>query len=315
VRVREFDAAHAPREDLVGVHEVEQACAPELFPGEQGRSVEEAISYMRHPPAGQVRRHWVAESEGKVVGSATLFVHAPSFVYVQLLVRPESRRRGAGTALLDALRDAARSEQAQSFFGHHSTEAGAAFAAHAGAVDDQRDVRSVLDLRAAELPPPVVPEGWTLRSWVGRAPEELAASLVQARDAMRDAPAPGGQESGPMTIEELRDLEETCARRGRVMRITVAVNDAGKVGAFTDLRVTPSSPEAATDDTATVAWARGRGLAVAVKLESLRLLQTEYPGIERVSTMNAEDNLQMRHINRRVGFVPTVTLTTTVLTL
>jgi hypothetical protein len=45
----------------------------------------------------------------------------------------------------------------------------------------------------------------------------------------------------------------------------------------------------------------------------LRLLRTEHPGVERVSTMNAEDNL--RHINRRVGFVPTVTLTTTVLTL
>ena len=299
----------------MGVHEVEQACAPELFPGEQGRSVEEAVSYMRHAPGGQVRRHWVAESEGKVVGSAILFVHSPSFVYVQLLVRPESRRRGVGIALLYALRDAARAEQVQSFFGHHSTEAGAAFAAHVGAVDDQRDVRSVLDLRSAELPPPVVPDGWRLRSWVGRAPDELAPSLVRARDAMRDAPAPGGQESEAMTLEELRDLEETCARRGRVMRITVAVNDGGEVGAFTDLRVTPSSPEAATDDTATVGWARGRGLAVAVKLESLRLLRTEHPGVERVSTMNAEDNLQMRHINRRVGFVPTVTLTTTVLAL
>jgi GNAT superfamily N-acetyltransferase/RimJ/RimL family protein N-acetyltransferase len=315
VRVREIDPAHAPLEDLLAVHEVEQACLPDLFPGEAGRSADEAVAYIRHAPAAHPRPRWLAELDEQVIGTAVLFVHAPSLVYGQVLVRPESRRQGAGSALLDAMGEAARSLGVRSLFGHYATNAGAAFAAHAGAIEDQRDVRSVLDLRTAALPLPVLPEGWTLRSWVGRAPDALAESLVRARDAMRDAPSPGGQEEAEGTIEELRDLEETSARRGREMRITVALNRAEEVGAFTDLRVTPPSPDAATDDTATAAWARGQGLAVAVKLESLRLLRTDHPEVERVSTMNAEDNARMREINERIGFVPTVTLTTAVLTL
>jgi hypothetical protein len=97
--------------------------------------------------------------------------------------------------------------------------------------------------------------------------------------------------------------------------VTVALDETGEIGAFTDIRVTPPSPDAGTDDTATVAWARGRGLAFAVKLESLRLLRAAYPEVERVSTMNAELNGAMRHINTAIGFVPTSILTTTVLTL
>jgi len=34
-----------------------------------------------------------------------------------------------------------------------------------------------------------------------------------------------------------------------------------------------------------------------------------------VNTLNAEHNLAMRRINTQIGFVPTVTLTTTVITL
>ena len=34
-----------------------------------------------------------------------------------------------------------------------------------------------------------------------------------------------------------------------------------------------------------------------------------------MTTMNAEDNVGMRRVNTKIGFVPTVTLTTTVFTL
>jgi RimJ/RimL family protein N-acetyltransferase len=53
----------------------------------------------------------------------------------------------------------------------------------------------------------------------------------------------------------------------------------------------------------------------AVKLESLLRLSADHPEVETVTTMNAELNAAMRHINTRLGFVPTATLTTAVLTL
>ena len=203
----------------------------------------------------------------------------------------------------------------RSFFGHHWSEAGAAFAAHVGAHDDQRDIRAVLDLRTALLPAPVVPAGWRLRSWVGAAPDELVESFAAARDAMNDAPAPAGVEGWTTTVEEVRRIEQTAAARGREIRVTVALDDHDEIGAFTDLRATPGDAAAATDDTAVIASARGLGLARAVKVESLRRLRAERPEVETVSTMNAEHNAAMRHINTQIGFVPTSTLTTTVLTL
>ena len=173
----------------------------------------------------------------------------------------------------------------------------------------------MLELRSASLPEPQLPAGWVLRSWIDRAPDELAASFVRARDAMADAPAPGGQVMPGETVEQLRAMEETGIRRGREMRVTVAVDERGEVGAFTDVRVTAGSPAAGTDDTASAPWARGRGLVVAVKLESLRRLRADHPQVELVSTLNAEQNARMREINHRIGFVTTVKLTTTVLTL
>jgi RimJ/RimL family protein N-acetyltransferase len=86
------------------------------------------------------------------------------------------------------------------------------------------------------------------------------------------------------------------------MRLTVALADDGEVGAFTELRLTPGSRSAVTDDTGTVAGHRRKGLARAVKLESLRRLRHDRPEVETVTTSNAEENAAMRAINRRLGF-------------
>jgi mycothiol synthase len=311
VQVRELDAASAGDGELLALHRLEAACAP---PGEPLRAPEQSLAFYRHWPAGEVRRRWLAEHGGEPMGSAALFVHAPAFVYVEILVHEEKRRHGIGSALLERVRDAARDEGIRSFFGHHWDETGAAFAAHVGAHDDQRDVRSVLDLRTALLPAPSVPLGWRLRSWVGSAPEELVESFATARDAMNDAPAPAGVEGWTTTVEEVRRNEQSAAARGREVRVTVALDDHGEIGAFTDVRATPGAPAAATDDTGVVASARGIGLARAVKVESLRRLRDERPEVETVSTTNAERNEAIRHINTQIGFVSTSTLTTTVLT-
>jgi hypothetical protein len=120
----------------------------------------------------------------------------------------------------------------------------------------------------------------------------------------------------PIDAAWVRQMEATAAARGRESRVTVAVDTNDVVGSFTDLRVSPPpSPISTTDDTATIAGARGLGLAYAVKLESLRRLRADRPDVEVVRTVNAEHNVAMRAVNTKAGFVPTATLTTTVLTL
>jgi GNAT superfamily N-acetyltransferase len=311
VRIREVDASTAPDEELLELHALEEACAP---PGEPFRPPQLSLARYRHSSA-DIRRHFFAEGDGCLLGAGALEIRGPSFAYVDLLVFPEHRRRGIGTALLEELRTAAREAGASSVFGHHWSEYGAAFASHAGARADQRDVRAILDLRSADLPEPVVPAGWRLLTWIGAAPDELIESYASARNALDDAPTPGGVVFPTETAEDVRATEATAAKRGSEVRVTVALDERNEVAAFTDLRATPGEPAASTDDTAVAPWARGRGVGRAVKLESLRRLRADRPEVETVTTTNAELNAAMRHINTRLGFVPTATRTTAVLPL
>jgi RimJ/RimL family protein N-acetyltransferase len=199
--------------------------------------------------------------------------------------------------------------------GHYATPAGAAFAARFGAVDGQREVRSLLRLSSAELPLPNLPAGWRLVTWLTRVPDEHLGAFVRARAAMDDAPGSEEIDYPTASAERVRASEDSLIERAREMRVTVAMRDDGEIGAFTELRVTRGAIVAVTDDTGTVAAHRGHGLARAVKLESLRRLHADHPAVEIVATMNAEENAVMRHINESVGFRPAATLTTATLTL
>jgi mycothiol synthase len=311
VHVREIDARTCPDADLVAVHELEKACLPELVPGEPSRSAEEAVAYYRHPPSVMTRHTWLADAGGV----ANLALWGPAAVFCEVLVHPKQRRRGIGSALLEAVLGRARELGLAQVHGHHTTPAGAAFAARAGAVDGQRDVRSLLRLQEAQLAAPVVPDGWSLVTWTRRAPDELIETFARAKNSLNDAPTPEGMEFPDETPESVRDLESTLERRGREGRVTVAVDPDGEVAAFTEVRLTPGALLAFTEDTATVAAHRGRGLATAVKLESLHRLRADHPEVDVLTTMNAEDNRTMRAINERVGFVPVATLTTAAITL
>jgi GNAT superfamily N-acetyltransferase len=306
LRVEAVDAAAASDETLRAIYRIEDACDPGRWDDEQ-----HAAGYMRHPPGGQLRLHWLAFEGGDPVGMARLSVDDDStLAWLHLGVAPDRRRRGAGSALFRAARQAAHG---RAIGGHHASTDGAAFARALGACGEQRDVRSELDLRGVTLPEPGLPPGYELRSWSGAAPDELVASFATARNAIDDAPQPDGQTLATWSVARLREYEHAIARRGREVRVAVVL--AGdEVVAFTELRVGPAPARtASTEDTATVADHRGRGLCRAVKLESLRLLRADHPGVETVSTLNAENNGPMRAINTKLGFVPVVTLTTAVL--
>jgi hypothetical protein len=99
------------------------------------------------------------------------------------------------------------------------------------------------------------------------------------------------------------------------MRVTVAMDTDGGIASFTELRVSRGSTLGFTDDTGTVAAERGRGLARAVKLESLRRLRADHPEVDVVTTSNAEENAVMRRLNESLGFRPSVVETLAVVDL
>lgn len=301
MQIEEIDARSAPDEVLARFHEIELACDDELAPGEPPRSRDEVIAFYRHQPETHTACHWLADG-----GYASLFVHGPTATFVHLVVAPGRRRRGVGTALLERALERGRELGVETLFAEHSTPAGAAFAARHGFTADQRVVRAVLELRDADLAEPRLPEDWGVLTWLARVPDEHLGAYVRARAAMDDAPDPGGMDFPTSTAEKVRASEESLALRNREMRLTVAIHRTGEIGAFTELRVSPGSTLAFTDDTGTAAAYRGTGLARAVKTESLRRLREDHPEVEVVSTSNAEENAVMRHLNESLGFRPTV---------
>jgi GNAT superfamily N-acetyltransferase len=309
VRVEEIDARTAPDDVLLAFQRVDRSCGPELAPGEPGWTDPEAIAFYRYQPTTHTSCHWLADG-----GFAALYVHSPAGAFARVMVAPDRRRAGIGTALLDAVLRRCRELGVTAVHGQHATPGGAAFAAHAGARDGQRIVKSVLALRSAQLAEPEPPAGWRLETWLRRVPDEHIDAFVVARRAMDDAPTPDDMDFPSMTVERVRASEDSLEQRDREMRVTVAIRDDGEIGAFTELRVSNGSTSAFTDDTGTAAAHRGRGLARAVKLESLRRLRADHPEVEVVTTSNAEENGAMRHINATAGFRPTVTLTTATLT-
>jgi GNAT superfamily N-acetyltransferase/RimJ/RimL family protein N-acetyltransferase len=309
VDIEEVDARRAPDDVLARFHAIELACHEDLDPGYPPRGVDEVIAFYRHLPTTQTSCHWLADG-----GTAAVNVHGPTATFLELLVEPASRRRGLGTALLERALARCRELGVEALRGVHATAAGAAFAAAKGAVDEQRIIRSVLDLRAAELPEPEPPEGFRLVTWLGHVPEEHLAAYVTARKAMADAPAPAGMEFTE-SAEKVRASEASLEQRDREMRLTVALNADGEIGSFTELRVSRGSTLGFTDDTGTVVTRRGKGLALAVKLESLRRLRADHPEVDVVTTSNAEENGVMRHLNQSIGFRPALVGTLAVIDL
>jgi GNAT superfamily N-acetyltransferase/RimJ/RimL family protein N-acetyltransferase len=309
VDIQEVDARSASDDVLARFHAIELACHEDLDPGYPARSVDEVIAFYRHLPTTQTSCHWLADG-----GTAAVNVHGPTATFLELLVEPDSRRRGLGTALLERALARCRELGVEALRSVHATAAGAAFAAAMGAVDEQRIVRSILDLRAAELPEPDPPESFRLVTWLGRVPDEHLDAYVSARKAMDDAPAPEGMEFTE-SAEKVRASEESLEQRDREMRLTVAMNADGEIGSFTELRVSRGSTLGFTDDTGTVVTQRGQGLARAVKLESLRRLRADHPEVDVVTTSNAEENGVMRRLNESIGFRPSLVGTLAVIDL
>jgi mycothiol synthase len=308
--VEEVDARSASDDVLARFHDLELVCHEELRSGEPWRSRDEAIAFHRHQPETHTTCHWLADG-----GMAALYVHGPTATFVELLVDPERRRRGIGTALLERVVARCRELGVETLRGEHLTPAGAAFAARLEAVDQQRVVRSLLDLGTAALSEPQLPYGFRLVTWLGCVPDEHLDAYVRARAAMDDAPDPEGMEYPTWTAENVRASEESLARRDREMRLTVAMDGGGEIASFTELRLSPGAILGFTDDTGTVATQRGRGFARAVKVESLRRLRDDHPEVEAVKTRNAEENAVMRHLNESIGFRPTVVETVAALDL
>lgn len=256
---------------------------------------------------------------GRVVGAARaerFTLDNPHLCRVVVCVHPGARRRGTGTALLEACRAWAR-EHGRTVLSGEVDEVGPdapgrRFAERAGAELGLRETRRRLDLppdpaRVAALRAEARERaaGYALVTWRDAVPAHLLEDRA-AMEARMSTDAPTGDL--PWELEQwdgarFREHEALQARMGRTVLSAGAVRD-GRLVAFTDLGLPRGDPRLAYQWGTLVEPAhRGHRLGALVKTAALEGLVAAAPECRAVVTWNAETNAPMVRVNEALGFV------------
>jgi mycothiol synthase len=313
VEIRPFDPPSASADELAASYAVMVAVQSLDHPEQKLPTLEQYIELISVPSSlmGPMRR-WLVREDGCVVGHASAIFPQPEnrhMTIARIIVTPERRRRGVGTALLRTILPDLGADGRTVVAGHgvKADASGEQWAQALGFVRTHGFIRQIL--KVAEVDPALwqrpVPDGFRLERWTATAPETLLAVYARARVAIADAPS--GESTmahREWTPERVRAHEETMRAGNWGNRVIVAVHeDSGEVAAITELSVRAEQPTRAFQgDTAVVAGYRGRGLGLAVKGAMLRWLTADRPDVEHVYTQTAHDNVHMARINFAVGF-------------
>jgi GNAT superfamily N-acetyltransferase len=251
---------------------------------------------------------WIAQTDGRVVGVATagrIYMYAPDFdaFWATIHVLPDERRRGVGRALLEQARAFARAAGKTHL--HIPTNdgrpEGSAFLAHRGFTEYERSKAVRLELIGLSPPDVVAPDGITLTTLEAR-PDLVEGVHAVALAAFPDIP--GGDL--PMDVGDLAEFRARDVDRSDIPAggFIVALDETdGSVIGYASLSMLPGSSTAAWHDMTAVRRAyRGRGIARAMKLATIRWAIEH--DLETLGGSNDVENAPMRGLNAELGYRP-----------
>ncbi|WP_019135448.1 GNAT family N-acetyltransferase [Cellulomonas massiliensis] len=278
----------------------------------------------------------------RVVGSAWLDLPLQDNThtgYVELVVVPDRRGRGIGSALheraLHVARSAGRSKLTSST--DHRVEPGpdepsvapttgtgrvppdapgVGFAQHRGWALEQveRCSQLQLPLDAAELAAHrkdaqgAAGDAYRVVLWRERCPDEWAPAYAVLNQRMSSAVPLGGLDFQEYRwdVARVRAMEQRFLDQRRTILVACAQHVAsGELVAKTELVTVAHDDEIVYQwDTLVLDDHRGHRLGMLVKAANLQRLQEEFPRARRVATWNAEENAHMLAINVALGFRP-----------
>lgn len=305
--------------DLAPVAEMLNRWYARVIPGEPPTPVEELEAYVNRPPSHHASWVAVATGGGRVLGAVRVVVEElegrqkdASIDF--LLVEPEARRRGLGTALLKAAVERARLSGRKRLTGEAlvGDQAGEAFARRHGADPEllEQQNRAVLaaidpDLlrdwidRAAERA-----EGYSLVRIDGLCPEELLADFARLNAVMNTAPSGPNLEDLILSPGDVVETQRAFEAMGYTRWTVIARHDrTGELAGFTEMMLSPFRPWLASQwDTGVDPRHRNLGLGRWMKAANALRLIEEQPRVEQIETWNAGSNSPMLSINRAMGF-------------
>ena len=267
------------------------------------------LHYGRAMPAGSRLADWVAEEDGRVVGTGYAFLAFfgdEATAHCRVVVRSSHRRRGIGRELFARVEAHARTIGARRLLASFDENpAGVAFATALGFTEARAEQSAVLDPRSMRTEPPTDIDLRPLRA----VDPHLAYAIDM--EASRDMPS----------IEEIDDMQyDDWARL--VLGHPLLTLDGSFLALVDDepaalslLTADPASGRASSMFTGTMRAYRGRGLGRAVKLASIALgkgawRHTDGDTERRVEPADARDQPasrlrprdQARRVAQELGF-------------
>ncbi len=266
---------------------------------------------------GEPRETWLARAEtGEPVGCYLLRLPEKDnqeVGFTELIVTPERRRSGFGSALLAHCADRARLAGRARLQGMAvDGSAGETFARAKGATGGIDEVLRTMDidaglpaklagLRAAAEPHAA---GYEILSWQAPTPEEHLAGLVELQRVNVAIPMDEGMEPMAVDAERLRSMEQAALAMG-VRYYTVVAREvaSGQLAAPTEVAVERETPEWGFQQLTSVRREhRGHRLGLLVKIAMLELFAEQEPGVKHIFTGNAGANEHMIAINEQLGY-------------
>lgn len=245
------------------------------------------------PPPQALRRDWVAEADGKVVGYAYAELAAPDKARFWIGVHPEQRGRGIGAELYGTVEEHLRSGDAKRLRTWVDGDpAGERFVRQRGFELSGADRVSDVDPRAVDLARLPELEASDLRL------ATLAETLDRVEALFERCKA--GEIDLPDDLIEWKwdELEHpNLSREG-----SFVVLDGEQPVSLGFLTVDPERRIAYNLLTATLPAYRRRGLALLVKLAGARWAAAN--GIDRLLTENDRENAGMLALNDSLGYRP-----------
>jgi GNAT superfamily N-acetyltransferase len=239
----------------------------------------------------------VAELDGAIVAWAPSGLHGDGSGWFWVGVDASHRRQGVGTALYDRIETRLARIGASALETQINDEDGRVFLEHRGFVRTNVMRLQALDLARADLPEP------------GLSTLPLSAIDIDSiRDLYKEGHAdiPSASPRAPLTDEDFQRKVVDAELVDRDLS-SIAVED-GRPIAFTIVIANHDDGRASAQMTAVARDRRGRGLAYAVKVDSLRRCRAA--GLQTMVTQNDLENAPMLAVNRKLGFEATVLVET-----
>jgi mycothiol synthase len=246
----------------------------------------------------------LARIAGVVVGSATgaIFPQRVDRVFTIVTVLAEQRRRGAGTALYEAISawtaERGLNELEVPIVDNDPESLG--FAQRRGFLEARRELGVILDLSEIASPAVEPPNGVEIVTWAER--PELAHGMYEvALEAEPDIPGSEDDEIEPFVDWLAHDMRGPDDRPEATF---IALSGEEVVG-YAKFSLKGAQPTIAHHDLSAVkrAW-RGRGVARALKAAQINWALAN--GYKELRTRNEQRNEPIRRLNAHFGYRPGV---------